>query len=84
MLGSRGIGSDEGQVDLGAGHSGQFYLCLLGGLTETLQGHAVLGQVDSRISLEFVDEPVDDAAVKVVTSQVCVTGGGLHLKHTVS
>ena len=42
VLGPRGVGGDERQVDLGAGRAGQLDLRLLGGLLEALEGDAVL------------------------------------------
>ena len=41
---------------------------------------AIAAQVDALILLELVREPVDDAAVVVVATEVGVTVGGLHLE----
>ena len=70
------VDGDVGQVDRRALRGGQFDLGLLRGLTETLQGHLVLGQIDAVLSLELVDEPLHDPVVPVVTTEVVVAGGG--------
>ena len=81
MLGSLGVGGDEGEVDLGLHGRGQLNLGLLGGLADTLEGHAVLAQVDSGALLELVKDVVDNDDVEVLTSEMGVTVGGLHLEH---
>src|SRR5699024_4610801 len=81
---SLGGGRDVGQVDLRLAGAGEFDLGLLGGLTQTLQGHLVLGQVDALRILEAFDQPVDDGLVPVVTTEVVVTVGGLDLHDAVT
>ena len=73
------VDSDVGQVDRGALARTQLDLGLLGGLTQPLHGHLVLGQVDAAGALELLDQPVDDPLVPVVATEVVVTGGGTHL-----
>ena len=80
VLGAGGVGGDEGQVDLGLLHVGELDLGLLGGFLEALEGHAVLGEVDARVLLELVDEPLHDAAVEVVAAEVGVAVRGLDLE----
>ncbi len=75
---------DVGQVDRGLAGRGQLDLGLLGGLAQTLQGHLVLGQVHAVTGLELLDQVVDDALVPVVTTEVVVTVGGLHLDDAVA
>ena len=64
--------------------SSKLDLGLLGGLTQPLHGHLVLGQVDAAGALELVDQPLDDAVVPVVATEVVVTGGGADLDHALA
>ena len=82
VLSTTGISSDERQVDLGLERRRQLNLGLLGSLADTLDGHAVTGEVEARILLERLDNVADKADVKVLTTQVGVTVGGLDLKDT--
>ena len=63
VLGTRGVGGNEGQVDVGLGGRGQLDLGLLGGLTDTLDSHAVAVQVDALLLLELVDKVADRKSV---------------------
>ena len=78
------VHSDVRQVDRGGLARGQFDLGLLGGLTQTLERHLVLGQVDAVLRLELVDQPVDDPLVPVVATEVVVTGGRADLDDAVA
>jgi hypothetical protein len=55
-------------------------------LTPQKQQHAppVLAQVDALVLLEVISQEIHNALVKVITTQVCVTAGAQHLKHTVA
>ena len=79
VLGARGIGRDERQVDLGLQRGRQLALRLLGGLLQSLQGHLVLREVDPLVLLELRHDPVDHALVEVVAAEVGVAVRGLHL-----
>ena len=76
-------GGDEGQVDVGLLRVGQLHLGLLSSLLETLQGHLVVAQVDALVSLELVGEPVDDALIPVIATEMVVTVGGEDLEDTI-
>ena len=80
VLGTGGIGSDEGQVDVGLQGRRQLDLGLLSGLTDTLDGHAVVRQIDTGLLLELLDEVADEGDIEVFTTQVGVTVGGLDLE----
>ena len=82
VLGAGSVGGDEGKVDVGLEGRRQLNLGLLGGLTDTLDGHAVAGKVDALLGLELLDEVTDEGNVKVLTTKVSVTVGGLDLEHT--
>src|SRR5436305_7354703 len=77
-------GRDEWQVDGGLLHGRELDLGLLGGLLEALEGHLVGAQVDAVVVLEAGDEPVDDALVPVVTTEVGVAAGGLDLEDSLA
>ena len=82
VLGTGSVGSDEGQVDVGLRGGRQLDLGLLGGLTDTLDGHAVAVQIDTLLPLELVDKVADESDVEVFTSKVSVTVGRLDLEDT--
>src|SRR5690606_1483811 len=77
-------GGEVWQVDRGRLRGGLLDLGLLGSLTQTLHSHLVLGQVDAVLCLELVDEPVDDALVPVVATEVVVAGGRADLDDAVA
>ena len=78
------VDRDVREVDGGALRAGELDLRLLRSLTQTLQGHLVLGQIDAVLSLELVDQPSDDALVPVVATEVVVTGGCANLDDAVA
>jgi hypothetical protein len=82
VLGSGSISSDERQVDVGLESRGQLHLGLLSGLTDTLDSHAVTGQVNTGVLLELGNEVADEGNVEVLSSEVSVTVGGLDLEDT--
>ena len=65
-------------------HRRQLDLRLLRSFLQPLQGHLVVGEVDTFFVLEGLHEPVHDALVPVVSTEVGVARGRLHLEHTVS
>ena len=74
MLGTVGVGSDEGQVNVGGGHTRKVDLCLLGSLFNALHSHFIAGKIDTILLFKGVDHPVHNALVEVVTAQTVVTG----------
>ena len=79
VLGTGSISRDERQVDVGLRPRRQFALGFLRRLFETLQRNRVTCQVDALLFLELLDQPVDDALVEVVTTEMCVSVGRLDL-----
>ncbi len=69
-----------GQVDLGLARRRELDLRLLGGLLEALEGLLVGAQVDALVLLELGQEPLDDALVEVVATEVGVAVGRLDLE----
>ena len=66
------VGRDKGQVDFRLHQGGQVPLALLGRLAKPLQGHAVLRQIDALLFAKLIDQPVDQNAIDVVPTEVCV------------
>ena len=77
-------GRDEGQVDRRLLDGGQLDLGLLRRFLQALQRHLVVGEVDALGVLERLHEPVDDALVPVVTTEMGVARGRLHLEDAVA
>ena len=73
------IGGDERQVDVGLHHRGELHLGLLRRLLQTLERHPVLAQIDAVALLELGGDPLDDALIEVVATQVRVAVGRLDL-----
>ena len=84
MLWTGRVGRDVWQVDLGLARAGELNLGLLRRLLEALEGLLILRKVDPLILLELSQEPVDDALVEVVATEVRVAVGRLHLKDAVA
>lgn len=82
VLGARGVGSDEGKVDVGLEGRRQLNLGLLSSLTDTLDSHAVAREVNALLGLELLDEVADKGDIEVLTTKVGVTVGGLDLEDT--
>ena len=71
---------DERQVDLRRHRRRELDLRLLARLVETLERHAVGGEVDALVLLELGDHPVDDRLVEVVAAEVVVAVRRLDLE----
>ncbi len=69
VLGSTGIGSDEGQVDFRLGGRGQLVLGALGGFLQSLQSSSILAQVDLVRLLKFLRQIVDQPLVEILPTQ---------------
>mmetsp|Transcript_33606 Transcript_33606/g.60685 ORF Transcript_33606/g.60685 Transcript_33606/m.60685 type:complete len:299 (+) Transcript_33606:1153-2049(+) len=84
MLGTVGVGGDEGQVDGGLRGTGELDLGLLRRFGETLQSLTVFSEVDAFVLLELVGQVVDNALVEVITTQVGVTGSGQDFENAIT
>jgi len=84
VLWSTGVSSDEGKVDLVLLRGGEGDLGLLGLFLDTLDGVRLLGEVDAGLFLKLLDDPIHDAVVPVVATQVGVAIGAADLEDTVS
>ena len=75
-------GGDEGQRDGRALHPTEFDLGFLCGFRQTLKRLAVAAQVDAVIRLEAVGEPIHNPPIPVISAQLGITAGGLHIEDT--
>ena len=82
VFGSVGGGGDVRKRNIGREGGRKLALGLLGGLTNTLDSHAVRRDVDTRLLLELGKNVVDKGNVKVLTTKVSVTVGRLDLEDT--
>ena len=84
MLRAAGISGDEGEVDLVLLGRGEGDLCLLGLFLDALDGVGLLGEVDAGLGFELADDPIHDAVVPVVATEVGVAVGASNLEDAVS
>ena len=64
-------------------HTGQFLLGLFGRLGEPLQGLAIAAQVNQMLGLEGIGQPIDDATIPIVATQLGVPAGGFDVKDAI-
>ena len=81
MFRSGRVHGQVGQVDVGLGGRRQLDLGLLGGLSDPLDGHLVLGEVDALVALELGHQVVEQRVVEVLSAEEGVSVGGLDLEH---
>ena len=85
MLRARSVGSDEGQIDVGASGCRKIDLGLFRSVFKALQSHLVFLQINARIFLaEFFVDPVDDHFIKVITTEHGVSIGSLDFEDTIT
>jgi len=80
VFGTGGISRDEGQVDVRLHGRRELHLRLFCGFLDSLQGHAVLAEIDPLLLLELVADVIHQALVKVFAAQMGVAVGGFHLE----
>ena len=84
MLWTARIGSNKRQVDFGLSHSRQLTLRLFPCFLEALHRHRIAAQVNALLALKLTDQPVDNALIEVVATQVRIAIGGFDLNHIVA
>ena len=79
MLGAAGVSGDERQIDLVLHGGRELNLGPLCRVAQTLQRHlvALAAQIEAFVLLEFVYQPVDNALVQVVPTQMGIAVGRL-------
>ena len=78
------VSSDEGEVDLGLGHAGQFDLRFFSCLFQSLKSHLVVAQIHAVLSLEGICHPVDDSLVEVIAAEAVIAGSCQHFLDAVA
>jgi hypothetical protein len=84
VLGTRRIGGDEGQVDLGLRGEDSSILAFSAASLRRCKASLSLPQVDALVLLELVGQIADQTHVEVFAAQEGVAVGGLHLEHAVA
>ena len=84
MLGSVGVGGDEGQVDFAFQGAGKLDFGPFRRIAEALESHTVVAQVNAGFLAEFANQPVEDFLVEVVAAEVGVAVGGFDLKDAIA
>ena len=78
------ISCDEWQVNVCGSYARQFDFCLFSSFFQTLVRHLISGQVNARILFEFFNQPIHDALVKVITTQVVITGCSFNFEYAIA
>ncbi len=81
---ARRTSGDEGKIDIGGEHAGELDLSLFGRLNKALGAHLIGRKVNSVLTLELSDHPVNDAVVEIITAQVGIAIGSFNFKHAVT
>ena len=76
MLGTAGIGSDVGQIDIGLLTRGKLDLGFFCGLFETLHSQGVALEINTLLFFEFRGQIIDQPQVKVFPTQEGIAIGG--------
>ena len=84
MLGARGIGGDERQVDFGFAGRRKLDFGFFAGFLQALQRELVVAQVDPLLLFKLVGQVVDDAKVEVLAAEERVAVGGFNLEHAIA
>lgn len=70
-----GISGKERKVDFGLGHRRQFNLGLFRRFLQPLEHHLVFADVDAGVLLKLGDQPIHDADIDIVSTEVSVAVG---------
>ena len=80
MLRAALVRGHEGQIDLELLRGGERDLRFLGFFLDALHRIGLLAQVDAAVRFELGDDPIHDAMIPIVATQVGVAIGRLHFK----
>ena len=78
------VGRDKGQVDLVLLRAGKSDLRFFGFFLDALQSVGLLAQVHAVLAFEFVQDPIHDAIVPVVTTEVGVAVGRFDFENAIA
>jgi hypothetical protein len=84
VLGSGGIGRDEGQADVVGLRGGKGDLGFFRFLLDALEGVGLAGEIDALVLFELADDPLDERVVPVVAAELGVAIGGEHFEDAVA
>src|SRR5262249_32605290 len=84
VFGATRIRGNKRQVDLRLHYRRQLALGLLCRFLQALEGHPVLAKVDTLLLLALVGDPVHHLLVEVITTEMGVAVGSLHLDHALA
>jgi hypothetical protein len=84
MLGSAGIGGDERQINVVLLRAGKSDLGLLRLLLDPLQSVGLLAQIHPLLLFKFVEDPVHEGIVPIVTPEMGVAIGGFDFENAVA
>ena len=84
VLRARSVGRDEGKIDIHGLRGGEGDLGLLRLFLEPLEGHGVFAQIDPVLFFERINQPSDERFVPIISTEMSVTVGGLHLENAIS
>jgi len=82
MLGTTVVESQIGDANGSLSGGGKLNLCLLSGLTASLESALITHDINSTLGLELTNEEVLHLQVEVLTTEGGVTVGGLDLEDT--
>jgi len=82
VLGASSIGSDERKVNLSSRGRRQLNLSLLSSLSDTLNGHTVVLEVNVVLLLELLNKVTDNDDIEILTTKMGITVGRLDLENT--
>ena len=79
-----GVGGDEGQIDFEflGGREGD--LGFFAFFFNALNGVGLLGEVDAGVFFELVNDPIHDAVIPIITTEVSVAIGGFDFEDAVT
>ena len=84
MLGTRFVGSNKREVDVGGLRRGESNLGLLGLFFKALHGHLVITKVNPLLIIKFITKPVNDSLIPIVTAEKIISIGRFDLKDPVA
>ena len=75
---------NERKVDIGGHCAGQLFLSLLSCFLQSLHSHLITGQIYAFCLLEFIQHPLNDLVIEIITAKVCITVGSQYFDDTVT
>ncbi len=83
MFRSGGISGQIREIDFSGLGTRKFDFGFFSGFSNSLDGHFVFMDINSRLSFELFDNVLTDEGVKIFSSARCVSVSGLHFENSV-